>query len=707
MNKNKITYSFDILLRLNEAAKNGGEKEKNELKFFFDKIYAEALNGDIIAQDTVLKCHYYNICRDLMNFGFDISSDENSIDRAEEYLFGYNNTVINVEKGLSILYSNYNDSRAQFLLGICYLQGIGCEVDNSKAYDFFLKSATNGNPQGQNWLGNCYWDGIGTTIDKGKAVEWITNAAENNDIQAILNLGYCYDKGVEKIVPINKEKAKELYQEAAWLGNSVGSENFDIVYGEIQETEKMFNSAKKIMRRYNYDENEVEKIFEKCAETNYPPSLYELGVICYERRQYIKAAEYFKMCEHLDCHQAAYYLGIMFEKGLGVDANIEKAIRYYSIASDFDCDAKHRYAELTMTAEASYLKAKDFFWQKQYDKCVEYIKNSKFVDDSSHQHLMATCYLKGGFGVLPDHKLAFQLFEKAAAQGNPKSMNCLSQFYLAGEAGIVEKNVEKGMSLLKKAMDMNYPAAYAQMAHLLLMGTHFGDNKNVKTALEYAHKAANMGFTPANQIIADCYQKGIGVEKNIEKANDYYRRALVECDNQEVENQLQDNGQKVFSQFTLAFEGKKIEDIIFYKQINDRDGIFDYARACLSGYRVKRDYNEGVKYLQKAISLGHIEAITILGICYDLGLGVRKDHNVALELFRKASKAGDCQGTFNLATYYLKGIGVDVDENKAKHLYNRCLEIDPDFTAAKDAISNIEKKTIHYKNIINTFCKVA
>ena len=104
-----------------------------------------------------------------------------------------------------------------------------------------------------------------------------------------------------------------------------------------------------------------------------------------------------------------------------------------------------------------------------------------------------------------------------------------------------------------------------------------------------------------------------------------------------------------------------------------------------------------------AIEMGHPTAPAILGICYDLGIGVKKDQNIAIELFRKSAELGDCQGMFNLATYYLDGICVAKNQDMAKTWYQKCLTINPEFVAAKNAIENIEKKTMDKRLILNKF----
>ncbi|RHZ77224.1 hypothetical protein Glove_184g108 [Diversispora epigaea] len=58
-------------------------------------------------------------------------------------------------------------------LGYCYLLGIGTTKDDEKAFQWYIKSAEGGNSGGQYSLANCYFYGIGTTKDEKKALYWL------------------------------------------------------------------------------------------------------------------------------------------------------------------------------------------------------------------------------------------------------------------------------------------------------------------------------------------------------------------------------------------------------------------------------------------------------------------------------------------------------------------------------------------------------
>ncbi|MFM7311051.1 MAG: tetratricopeptide repeat protein, partial [Flavobacteriales bacterium] len=64
-------------------------------------------------------------------------------------------------------------------LGLCYLNGNGCEVDESRALDLFQNSADQGNPHGIANLGYMYETGSGgAPQDLDKARMHYKNAAD-------------------------------------------------------------------------------------------------------------------------------------------------------------------------------------------------------------------------------------------------------------------------------------------------------------------------------------------------------------------------------------------------------------------------------------------------------------------------------------------------------------------------------------------------
>ena len=89
-----------------------------------------------------------------------------------------------------------DDPIVQCKLGDCYQYGLGVTQDYNKAFGWYLKSANNGNAEGQNKLGYCYIKGFGTDKNSRKAFELFLKSANNGHAQSQNNLGNCYLNGI-------------------------------------------------------------------------------------------------------------------------------------------------------------------------------------------------------------------------------------------------------------------------------------------------------------------------------------------------------------------------------------------------------------------------------------------------------------------------------------------------------------------------------
>jgi hypothetical protein len=79
-----------------------------------------------------------------------------------------------------IVKAEAGDAKAQFEVGSAYFKGEGTTKDYAKAYEWFSKSAKQGNPLGIYNFGSCYIHGIGVPIDDNKGIELIRKAAALN-----------------------------------------------------------------------------------------------------------------------------------------------------------------------------------------------------------------------------------------------------------------------------------------------------------------------------------------------------------------------------------------------------------------------------------------------------------------------------------------------------------------------------------------------
>ena len=96
----------------------------------------------------------------------------------------------------SELLAEQNDSTAQNIIGIKYLNGLGVEQDYSMAKYYFELAAKQNDSKSLNNLGNLYYNGLGVERDYSMAKYYYELAEKQNNSDVLYNLGYLYLMGL-------------------------------------------------------------------------------------------------------------------------------------------------------------------------------------------------------------------------------------------------------------------------------------------------------------------------------------------------------------------------------------------------------------------------------------------------------------------------------------------------------------------------------
>ena len=136
---------------------------------------------------------------------------------------------------------------AYYLMFLTYRNGHKYK-DVEKAISYLQKGAELGDVTCQWLMGHCYFNGQDGLAKNGKLAEyWLSKAAAQNHDIAMALLAYMYDDG--KLVKRDIQKANELYQKAAELGNAEAAYNLAYSYlngdGVEIDNERAFALMKK------------------------------------------------------------------------------------------------------------------------------------------------------------------------------------------------------------------------------------------------------------------------------------------------------------------------------------------------------------------------------------------------------------------------------------------------------------------------------
>jgi len=246
--------------------------------------------------------------------------------------------------------------------------------------------------------------------------------------------------------------------------------------------------------------------------------------------------------------------------------------------------------------------------------------------DGRAQVELADLY-RDGYKDEPNYSNAAYWYEKAAAQGNP----------------------------------------YAQVELGILYWNGYGVKEDDVKAFELMEQAANQGFARGYGCLGLAYQKGYGVKKDYERAAKWYGMGADQDDTLSMIRL----GRLYRMGLGVPKDGIKALRL-FHLAAHQKNGPF-YGMACYQlGYTyrfglvgVEKDGKKALKWYQRAVDAGHLDAYVGLGRMYLLSEGVKKDTARAFDLFAAAAKKGDTAAMTNLAVMYSKGTGIAKDKEKA------------------------------------------
>ena len=352
--------------------------------------------------------------------------------------------------------------------------------------------------------------------------------------------------------------------------------------------------------------------------------------------------------------QALFLLGVLYQSGIGVLQDTEKALKFYQKAAmknhqdaminlyvyyrDHSADETAAYWLKKLSeqgvAGAQNAYADALCKDKKLEEAVQWYEKAAKQGLAVAQTHLVECYVHG-IGVSVDYAVAKQWCEKAVAQDY-----CVAQYFMA-EYFIRREQYE----LYKKAAEQGYDEAQNAVGRFLKEGWG-GITKNEAVAVEWFRKAAEQGFSEAQYNLAVCLENGEGCRENRVEAVDWYRKAA---------EQGYEIAIKSIKRITddSPFKDNNVQ-ILKYKN-NNRDSINELRKAAESG-DIEAQYElgtrlyygngcnlnniEAVKWFRKAAEQGYTKAQYLLGQSLVLGMGCEKNKEEAEKWFRKAAEQG-------------------------------------------------------------------
>lgn len=261
------------------------------------------------------------------------------------------------------------------------------------------------------------------------------------------------------------------------------------------------------------------------------------------------------------------------------------------------------------------------------------IINSAQKGDAAAQNEVGSWYYIGKHGLKVNYDEAYKWWSKSALSGNALGIGNLGLCYQLGRG--VEKDSVDALRLYDKSIQV-------------------GNTR----LLEERVKLADAGSVFDCVFVARCYQKGVGTDKNANKAIEYFEKA-AKAKSTDAQREL-----------GLCYMNKgDFENAArwFKTAATDKDltSTYYYGHLLINGKGVSKDAQQGVIYMLGAANSDFAQAQYEMGELYAQGLGVHKDEAQSAAWFKKAACNNSAKGMWALANCYMNATGIAHDYNQA------------------------------------------
>ncbi len=361
---------------------------------------------------------------------------------------------------------------------------------------------------------------------------------------------------------------------------------------------------------------------------------WETAVYWYEKsaaQQYVPAVHSLSMClgdglgVKRDVPRAMELARFGAEKGY-VKSKI--ALAAYYAESDMESDKQKAYeifSELAEQGESLAMRNLGVCYrdgigvQKDMAQASLWLTKAAEAGEATAQVWLALEY-KTGTNVPKDMQKTLFWLTKAAEQGNAEAQYFLGAVYTGNDG--VAKNEKETLKWWTLAANQGHVEA---MAALVCVAWNM---KDYDLCVKYATMAAAIGNEIGQFFMFRCYVLGLGIEKNLEKA------------------------EKLTESIAQTRNPKMIADIA-------------------AVYYQSKNYECALKWAKKTIEYGDItgSGYLIVGLTYSNGLaGCECDYVMATVAFQKSANCGNAQALYALALMYANGCGVEKNQELAYKL---------------------------------------
>ena len=374
---------------------------------------------------------------------------------------------------------------------------------------------------------------------------------------------------------------------------------------------------------------------------------------------------------------AAYYLGRMYDEGLGVKADTTTALRYFEQADKgYNSDATVQLGLKALRGEGM---------TRNTDLGIQYLKKAAYAGNENALYELGILY-ENGDGVEKNYTYAFGFFYMAALKGEKKAQVKTARYYLSGRG--IPQDFNAAKTWYVRAANQGYIPAQQEWADIRSRHPRLANSidafswysilaaynsDEIGQAAAARRDAIGAGFNPA---LMEAQQKRIAAWRPVPAALSVPPQERITAvlpvipgfnDEETTKNRLT-SGAALQADGTLyGINGRMIED------------------AVETGNRLMLE-----KVIDEAVAHGQRRAYGYYG---DLLRNRFQDDASAVTWYRKGAEAGDSYAQYQLGKSYCEGRGINPADISVCYSWMLDAARSPDKNLAltvREAISAIE-----------------
>ena len=532
------------------------------------------------------------------------------------------------ERNIEVAYTYYkqaadmNNPVGIYNLGKYYYQ----KAEYKHAYRLFQKASELDYQPAFIKLYDMHMQGIGVRRSRKKAFKYIKTGAELHDSATYHLIAHMYDEGLG--TRRNEEKAKMYFEMSATKNHLEGMHGYGLF----------------LLERKNKS-NEHETAFywlDKAAQHHYIPSieylinLYQKGHSFLRKKSQIYLEEmafhYQELLAKTKNIQALHEVAKAYREGRAyLSINYDKAFTYYRMLHELDDIQGY------LGLGQAYLYG--LGTEKDYEKSIDYLEIASSRNNIEAKNLLGEVY-RHGYGVDIDYQKAKGYYLGAAEKGNIEALIHLSLLHYRGQINNASKL--QAFTYIKKATEAKMPNAFFWLGLYYELGV--GVEKDIEKSIQTYKKAIQLGNHASRYKLANILYKEIKKQVQSKRKLDQLFieiRHLLWTYIEHVDEESRLKAYYMLGELYLEprFKEKSHKISRYYFECAAHGG---HSKAMVRMYDIYRNnhIHEALDWLFKAIEKPMDgESYYQLALCYQEGEGyLEKNLKLADDYFKKAAK---------------------------------------------------------------------